>query len=166
MPAKPPIVEFSRFSLDRVIADIEAIRRVNRQRHEMEQLTAVVFEDEPTQAVVGYKDVTDQEFWVRGHMPDFPLMPGVVMCEAAAQLASFYVTKRRLLGNHAVGFGGLEEVRFRGPVFPNSRLVVMAQLVRLRPNALVTSRFQGFVNEQLVVEGIILGVPLPEDVVK
>ena len=36
--------------------------------------------------VVGYKDVRADEFWVRGHMPGNPLLPGVLMCEAAAQL--------------------------------------------------------------------------------
>ncbi len=48
----------------------------NPQRFEMEQLTAVVYVDEKDYACVGYKDITDKEFWVRGHMPGLPLMPG------------------------------------------------------------------------------------------
>ena len=41
--------------------------------------------------VLGYKDVTESEFWVRGHIPGRPLMPGVIMVESAAQLLSFFV---------------------------------------------------------------------------
>ena len=41
--------------------------------------------------ILGYKDVTDNEFWIRGHIPGRPLMPGVIMIEAAAQLCSFFL---------------------------------------------------------------------------
>ena len=76
----------------------------------------------------GYKDVTSDEFWVRGHMPGMPLMPGVIMCEAAAQLCSYHVHRHKLMGPEAMlGFGGLDEVRFRGTVVPGDRLVIAAR---------------------------------------
>ena len=74
-----------------MLADREAIRQVNPQRFEMEQLTAIVYVDPVNHVIVGYKDVRHDEFWVRGHMPDYPLLPGVLMCEAAAQLCSYYI---------------------------------------------------------------------------
>ena len=46
--------------------------------------------------IVGYKDVAENEFWVRGHMPGFPLLPGVLMCEAAAQLCGFYYITQKI----------------------------------------------------------------------
>jgi 3-hydroxyacyl-[acyl-carrier-protein] dehydratase len=156
------IVDFSEFDLGRVVADLEVIRRYNPQRFEMEQLTAIVFEDPARNVCVGYKDVTDQEFWVRGHMPGNPLMPGVIMCEAAAQLCGYYVVKHDFLGSKAVGFGALEDVRFREPVRPPCRLVLMAELLKVRRKVIITSRFQGYVNQTLVVEGAIKGIPLPE----
>ena len=73
----------------------------------MEQLTAVVYVDEQQYACVGYKDVTDQEFWVRGHMPGLPLMPGVIMLESIAQLCSFVTQRYDLLGAEMVGFGAV-----------------------------------------------------------
>ena len=163
MPAKDAILDFDKFDLNNVIADIDDIRAVNPQRHEMEQLTAVVHDDPDANICVGYKDVTESEFWVRGHMPEIPLMPGVIMCEAAAQLCSYHTQRNNLLGCDVVGFGGMEEVRFRDPVFPGSRLVLMGKLLKLRPGVMIVSRFQGFIERNVVVEGIIKGIALPLD---
>ncbi len=85
----------SELDCERVVADQEGIRRVNPQRFEMEQLTAIVHVDREQHLIIGYKDVTADEFWVRGHMPGYPLLPGVLMCEAAAQLCVYYMQDRR-----------------------------------------------------------------------
>jgi 3-hydroxyacyl-[acyl-carrier-protein] dehydratase len=92
-----------------------------------------------------------------------PLMPGVMMCEAAAQLSSYYTQKYNLLDAKVVGFGGMEDVRFREPVVPGDRLVIAVERVRVRPRAMIVCRFQGLVRENIVVDGIIKGVPLPVD---
>lgn len=118
MAEKDFLVDLSQIDMDRPIADQEEIRKYNPQRFEMEQLTAVVYTNEQHISCVGYKDVTDREFWVRGHMPTLPLMPGVVMLECVAQLCSFVTQKYDLLGAEMVGFGGLEDVRFRDFVLP------------------------------------------------
>ena len=161
MPAKALILEHDEYDLDHVISDIDEIRRYNMQRYEMEQLTAIVHEDPSRHICVGYKDLTHDEFWVRGHMPGVPLMPGVLMCEAAAQMASYYCQKFDLLGVRVIGFGGLEEVRFREPVLPGNRFVIAARLLQVRRGAMVVCEFQGFVNRSMVCEGIIKGIPLP-----
>src|SRR5260370_35731181 len=116
----PPELHFDPAKLDfgRVVADQDAIRRVIPQRFEMEQLTAIVLLEPEQQLIVGYKDVRPDEFWVRGHMPDYPLMPGVLMCEAAAQLCSYYVVTQGLLQGDFIGFGVLAEERFPGLVRP------------------------------------------------
>jgi len=157
------IIHPSAYDLNRVIADIHEIRRWNQQRFEMEQLTAIVHEDRERGLCVGYKDVTADEFWVRGHFPQAPLMPGVLMCEAAAQLSSYYTQRYNLLDAQVIGFGGMEEVRFREPVVPGDRLVIAVERVRVRPKAMIVCRFQGLVRESIVVDGVIKGVPLPPD---
>lgn len=159
--AREPIIDIAQIDLSRVIADIDQIRRYNPQRYEMEQLTAVVFEDFERKVCVGYKDVTDHEFWVRGHMPGMPLMPGVVMLECAAQLCGYFTQKYDLLGVPMVGFGGLDEVRFRDVVVPGDRLIIACQLTKLRRHRIIVSRFEGYVGQRLVVEGELKGVPIP-----
>ncbi|MEM1304343.1 MAG: 3-hydroxyacyl-ACP dehydratase FabZ family protein [Planctomycetota bacterium] len=161
MPAQPPIIDFSTIDFDQVVADREAIDRLLPQRFEMEQLTAIVLDDVERGIVVGYKDTTADDFWVRGHVPGNPLMPGVIMCEAAAQVCSYHVMANRLMEAAMIGFAGLDSVRFRGKVSPGDRLVIAAQKLQLRPKTMVRCRFQCHVGESLVCEGEMLGAPLP-----
>jgi 3-hydroxyacyl-[acyl-carrier-protein] dehydratase len=161
LTTKQLLFDLSTIDFSTVTADIESIRRYNPQRYEMEQLTAIVYEDVADNLCVGYKDVTLDEFWVRGHMPGMPLMPGVVMLEGAAQMCSYFVQKHDLLDAPMVGFGGLEDVRFRDPVVPGDRLVFISKLIKLRPRRMLVSRFQGVVRDAVVVEGIIKGIPIP-----
>lgn len=161
MAAKDLLVDISKIDFSRPLADLEEIRKYNPQRFEMEQLTAVVYADRETAVCVGYKDVTQDEFWIRGHMPDMPLMPGVVMLEAVAQLCSFITQRYDLLGAAMVGFGGLEDVRFRDPVLPGDRLIVMCRMEKVRRGRMIVCRFQGAVVDRVVVEGVLKGVPIP-----
>jgi 3-hydroxyacyl-[acyl-carrier-protein] dehydratase len=155
------IIDFSAFDVERVVADIDEIRRYNPQRYEMEQLTAIVYDDPAAGICVGYKDVTPHEFWIRGHMPGLPLMPGVVMCEAAAQLSGYHTQRHNLMNAQMIGFGGMDEVRFRGTVVPGDRMVIAVQKLQVRVGAMIRCRFQCFVCEQLVCEGQIRGIPIP-----
>lgn len=161
MAKKPLILDFSQFDPDNVIADVEAIRRYNPQRHEMEQLTAICYEDPVRHVVAGYKDLGPDEFWARGHFPGMALMPGVIMCEAAAQLAGYHSSKHNLMDG-LVGLGGLEKVRFRGLVRPGQRFLIVVRLLKHR-RMILTCEFQCFVEKNLVCEGVLKGVSLPLD---
>lgn len=157
----PPEAHFDPTRLDfgKVVADKEALRKVNPQRFEMEQLDAIVLLDRERSLIVGYKDVRPDEFWVRGHMPGYPLMPGVLMCEAAAQMCSYYVVLNGLLTGDFIGFGGLEDVRFRGLVRPGDRFVLVGKGVTLDRRKTVFN-VQGFVGTKMVFHGDVLGVPM------
>lgn len=145
--------------LTQVLVDREGLRKVNPQRFEMEHLDAIVIIDREQHLIVGYKDVRADEFWVRGHMPGFPLLPGVLMCEAAAQMSSYYVVTAGLLQGDFVGFGGLENVRFRGMVRPGDRLVLVGKGIRVHRRQTIFN-VQGFVTSTLVFHADIIGVPL------
>jgi len=162
MPA-PPLFDISDLDFDNPKFDLNDIRRVNPQRHEMEQLTAIVHVDPEKNGLVGYKDITDKEFWIQGHMPGFPLMPGIILCECAAQLAGFYARKYDILGGDFLGFGGMSDVRFRLPVFPGCRLILMAQVTSVRRNRRAVFTFQGYVEDRLVFNGKMIGVPINRD---
>ncbi len=157
----PPELHFdpSQLDLSRVLAGREEIERVNPQRFEMEQLTAIVYVDTSRNLIVGYKDVTANEFWVRGHMPGYPLMPGVLMCEAAAQLCSYYIKTNGLMQGDFLGFGGLENVRFRGPVRPGDRLILVCKGTKMHSRKTIFN-VQGFVGSTMVFHADIIGVPL------
>ena len=88
MSAKDLILDPSQLDLDNPIAGVDEIRELIPQRDAIEQLTAIVYEDVESKVFAGYKDLGPDEFWISGHMPGMPLMPGVIMCEAAAQICS------------------------------------------------------------------------------
>ena len=157
------LIDLSLFDVDQPIADLEEIRKYNPQRHEMEQLTAVLYEDLENHCCAAVKDLTDSEFWVRGHMPGMPLMPGVVMLEAVAQLSSYFTQKHDLLGSEMVGFGGLDSVRFRGVVSPGDRLILLVKMVKTRRGRMIVADFQGIVGDTVVLEGTLRGIPIPVD---
>src|SRR4051812_6406103 len=157
----PPVALVDPTTIDtsRVLVDREGIRRGNSQRYEMEQLTAIVAIDPERHLIIGFKDVEPDEFWVRGHMPDYPLMPGVLVCEAAAQLSSYYCYHIKLNADEFIGFGGLEDVRFRGMVRPGDRLVLVSKAIRIHRRQTIFET-QGFVDCNMVYHGRIIGVPL------
>ena len=157
----PPALLFdiAGIDLNRVVADQEAIRRFNPQRGDMEHLNGINWFD-PGGKIVGYKDCRAEEFWVPGHIPGRPLLPGVLMIESAAQLASYFV-KAVLKWEGFIGFGGVQDCKFRQPVLPGSRLYLLGLQLDIRHRRF-SSQFQGLVDGQLVFESIITGTVIPE----
>ena len=158
MPPEP-ILDPAQIDVSRVLADREEVRKANPQRFEMEQLDAVVHLDVDNHVIVGYRDVKADEFWVRGHMPDYPLLPGVLMCEAAAQLCSYYIMTYGTKQGDFLGFGGMDNVRFRGTVKPGDRLVLVSKATKLHRRQTIFN-VQGFVGSTMVFHADIIGVPM------
>ena len=156
----PPslLYDISGIDLSQVLFDKQAILEANPQRGPMEHLDAIVYADPAQGRIVGYKDVRLDEFWVPGHIPGRPLLPGVLMIEAAAQLASFY-TRKYVGWKGFIGFGGAEEIRFRLPVVPPSRMYLIGQKIWERHHRLYC-KVQGIVNGALVFETAIIGTEI------
>jgi 3-hydroxyacyl-[acyl-carrier-protein] dehydratase len=153
----PPqlLFELSDIDLDRDLYNQEAIRKINPQRGAMEHLNGIVHMDIERARIIGYKDVRPDEFWVEGHIPGRPLLPGVIMIEAAAQLASF-LTHYASDWRGFIGFGGAEEVKFRAPVSPGCRLYILAAKAWERHRRFCCSS-QGIVNGNIVFEAKVIG---------
>lgn len=156
----PPqlLFDIANLDLSRVIYDQQAIRGCNPQRGDMEHLNGIVYADPALGRIIGYKDVRADEFWVPGHIPGRPLLPGVIMIEAGAQLASFY---SRIFEKWQgfIGFSGAEEVRFRIPVTPGCRLYVLGQKLWIRHRRF-NCKIQGLVDGNLVFESGIIGTEM------
>src|ERR1039458_8225410 len=113
--APPFLYDLSKVDFNAIVVPIEGIRAVIPQRFEMELLSAIVYIDDPDDTIIGVKEITDHEFWVRGHIPGRPLMPGVLMIECAAQLCAYRgMSRRPELG--FIGFARCDDVIFRGTV--------------------------------------------------
>lgn len=152
----PAIIDPSTLDFSQLIADRDEIMRVNPHRHEFMLLDGVVFCDLEQRLFAGFHDVREDAFWVRAHIPGRPLFPGVLMIEAAAQLASF-MTHRVLAEERFIGFVGLDDVKFRGTVEPPCRFIIVGRGKEVRRRRTVCE-MQGFVGDAMVFEGIITGM--------
>ena len=119
----------------------------------MEHLNGIIWVQ--GEDMVGYKDVREDEFWVEGHIPGRPLLPGVIMLEAAAQMASFYA--HVVLGWEGfLGFVGVENVKFRSAVPPGKRMILLCHKLSDRHRQ-IRAAAQGLVDGNLVFEAVIIG---------
>lgn len=159
MPPPLPHVDLQSITCGPPLYDIHAIRALLPHRFEMEMLTGVLRVDREQQIVIGYKDVTSEDFWVRGHFPGGPILPGVLMCEAAAQLTGFYTLQTKLNAGVVLGLGGIENTRFRRAVVPGERLLLIGKGLRLRPR-MTQFNVQGFVGQELAFHTDVIGVVL------
>jgi len=86
-----------------------------------------------TGALGEYTFTDEKNDFFKGHFPDSPVVPGVVLVEAMSQVAGAALIARGVLGNAPVfAFAAIEEARFRRPVRPGDRLVTVARIVRER----------------------------------
>ncbi|HZM00815.1 MAG TPA: hotdog domain-containing protein [Planctomycetota bacterium] len=140
-----------------LLYDQAAIQQRLPHRHELALLHGILHHDPARKMAVGFHDSRPTDFWVRGHIPGRPLMPGVVMIEIGAQLCSWLGTFDEETAGGFMGFAGLDAARFRGKVVPGDRLLVAGQVVRVRRNVAVYEA-QGWVGRDRVFEAQITGV--------
>ena len=150
------IVDLASIDLSQVIADADAVARVNPQCGPMRQLDHVIWHDEAITCGVGIKHVSHDEFWVPYHVPGRPLMPGVLMIEACAQLGS-YLYRTKVSNLPFVGFTRCTDTVFRGQVVPGDDFLVLCREIECGKRRFI-SRFQGVVGEKLVMETTITGM--------
>jgi len=155
----PLLLDLSQIDLSaEPVFDAEVIRAVNPQRFEMQQLDGILWYDKEKYLVLGYKDVTENEFWIRGHIPGRPLMPAVIMVEAAAQLLSFFVRKiYRVQG--FIGFASIDSAKFRAAIEPGKRLYLLGHILRTSRRK-HTAEIQGVVDGTMVFETTVSGMNL------
>ena len=154
---KPLLFDLSQIDLAaKPLFDKEVICEINAQRFEMQQLDGILWHDKKRFLILGYKDVTENEFWVRGHIPGRPWMPAVIMIEAAAQLLSFFVRKIYEV-DAFIGFASIDSARFRATVEPGQRLYLLGYLTKFKSRK-YSATIQGVVGETMVFDTSVSGM--------
>lgn len=110
------------------------IRRLIPHRYPF-LLVDCVEEIEPGVRAVGVKNVTQNEPFFQGHFPDYPVMPGVLVIEAMAQVGAVGVMANEEYRQKLALFAGIDGVRFRRQVVPGDVLRMEVEISRLRGNA-------------------------------
>ncbi|MCK4751943.1 MAG: beta-hydroxyacyl-ACP dehydratase [Planctomycetes bacterium] len=155
----PPSLLFDLSQIDLkapLVFDKEDIGKENPQRFEMQHLDGIIWYDKEPRLVLGYKDVTENEFWIRGHIPSRPLMPGVIMVECAAQLLSFFV-KRVYEVEGFIGFASIDYAKFRSPVVPGQRLYLLGHITKFKSRK-YSAVIQGIVDGKMAFETAVSGM--------
>lgn len=134
--------------------DLQEISGILPHRYPMLMVDRVLEITEDS--IVGIKNVTVNEPHFAGHFPGFPVMPGVLIIEAMAQVAGILVAK---LAPHTRGkimfLASVEEAKFRKPVFPGDQLKIEMKLLRLKTTI---AKMQGTatVDGQVVAEATLM----------
>ena len=107
----------------------------------------------PFESGIGIKNVTLNEPFFPGHFPGNPIMPGVMILEAMAQvggIAMLYPEENR--GKIAL-FGGMENVKFKRPVIPGDQLIMKAHIVNVVKQNFGKLHAETFVDDKLAAQG-------------
>ena len=130
------------------ILDIQAIRDILPHRYPMLLVDAIVELEE--ERIVGIKNVTINEPFFMGHFPDFPVMPGVLVVEAMAQVAGVLVLKQIPdRKNKLVLLASVEQAKFRRPVLPGHQLRIEMKVTKRKASV---AKMYG----QATVDGIVM----------
>ena len=137
--------------------DISEIKKIIPHRYPFLMVDKIIECDDDSK-IVGIKSVTINEPFFQGHFPEFPVMPGVLIVEAMAQVAcilAMRVLKKE--GHSSVFFTGIDGVKFRKPVVPGD--VLRLELTKTKQRGELF-RFDGkaLVEEQVVTQGTIQAV--------
>ena len=109
----------------------EEIKKIIPQREPFLMIDEVE-EYIPGESAVAYKNVSEDEYYFKGHFPGNPIMPGVLMVEALAQTGAVAIlSMEENKGKNAL-FGGIDKLKFKNIVKPGDRLKLEVKIIKRR----------------------------------
>ena len=115
-----------------------------------------VIEQVPGKKAVALKNITINEPQFQGHFPGRPLMPGVLIVEAMAQVGGIIVTQMPELPKGLFVFAGINNVKFRRPVVPGDQLVITCELLSIKRQRFGKVKGEARVEGNLVCSGELM----------
>ncbi|NUU60513.1 3-hydroxyacyl-ACP dehydratase FabZ [Paenibacillus agri] len=134
--------------------DIEAIKKVIPHRYPFLLVDRILEIDEGKRAV-GIKNVSINEPYFSGHFPEYPVMPGVLIVEALAQVGGIVMSNGES-SDHTIGLlTGIDNCRFKRQVKPGDQLLLEFDVTRIK-GKIVKGKGVAKVNDELVCEAEIM----------
>jgi len=134
--------------------DITEIKKIIPHRYPFLLVDKIVELEEGKKAV-GIKNVTINEPFFQGHFPDYPVMPGVLIVEALAQVGAVAMLIKEENKGKLAFFTGIDNFRFKGQVKPGDTLVLKVEVTRIK-GPVGKGKATAYVEDNLVAEGEIM----------
>lgn len=135
-----------------VTISIEEIQKLLPHRYPFSLVDRII-KYVPGKLAVGIKNVTFNEPHFQGHFPGRPIMPGVLIVEAMAQVGGVVLTQMADVQEGLFMFAGIDKVRFRRPVVPGDQLIMTVELLSVKRRRFGTMQGRAEVDGRLVAEG-------------
>ena len=139
----------------RATLSIEEIHQLLPHRYPFSLVDRII-QYVPGKSAIGIKNVSFNEPHFQGHFPGKPIMPGVLIVEAMAQVGGVVLTQMPDLPEGLFMFAGIDKVRFRRPVFPGDQLVMTVELLRVKHRRFGWMQGRAEVDGQLAAEGELM----------
>lgn len=138
-----------------LVLTLEEIQKLLPHRYPFALVDRII-EYVPGKRAIGIKNVTFNEPHFQGHFPGRPMMPGVMIVEAMAQVGGIVLTQLPDVAGGLFVFAGIDKVRFRRPVVPGDQLVMTTELLSVKRRRFGKMQARAVVDGQRVAEGELM----------
>lgn len=139
----------------RTVLTVEEIHKLLPHRYPFALVDRII-DYVPGKLAVGIKNVTVNEPHFQGHFPHRPIMPGVLIVEAMAQVGGVVLTQMQEMDGTLFVFAGMDKIRFRRQVIPGDQLVMTVELLCVKRRRFGKMQARAQVDGQLAAEGELL----------
>lgn len=152
----PLLVDLEQVDVKNVYLSKKQVYEYLPHAYEFQLLDTICYFNRETHSMVSCIDIPADAWWIRGHVPDKPLLPGVLMLEMAAQTSAI-LAKSVNPSDEFIGFGGVDHCKFREAVTPPAQLYILCVARELRSRRILSDT-QGICNGKMIFEAQITGM--------